>query len=771
MPTIKDIAQYAGVSHGTVSNVLNKRGNVSAHKIQLVEQAARELGYVINAQAKKLRQGHSKNICVLLPHGNAKRYMDLFFGIHMEAKKEEYEVDIHFTEDYQYEEERLLEHIISKQPAAIVLISTFVKKSDVFPSEIPVIFVERRPVFMPSNGIYIGFDYYEAGREIAGECVKDGRKNVALFSENEYFSNGSDFVRGIKEVFEDEKIGYTNFQSIDSLTLNSAFELQCSDGNFDAIVSDCIERANLIQKIDCHFAKKRDIKFYTLSTKSVEWADEVKRYELNYKLCGKKIASMILEYEKAQSSDDKSADEKFFSDNKSADENIFSNDKSEDEKFLKLKNDGFLRYPDFKKRYDHEKINFLSLSSPTMKAIKYLLPDFEKRTGIKVNLVEATYDELFNSINQIDSQEDNLYDLIRIDMAWLTSFAKKIYRSYDMECEPYRSIRANFSDIFKEEYFKVDANAYVLPLDPSVQILYYRKDLFDNALIKREFYERCRRQLNIPENYREYDEIAAFFTKSLNPNSPTKYGNAQVYGAVAVAACDFLPRLREKGIDLFDKNGRISIQSKKVKEAFNEYFHAMKFSNRTTFAWWNQAMSMFSQGDIAMNVVFSNHASMMMLNSDSKIAGKVGFGPVPGRKPLLGGGVLGISKYSDKVEECEAFLKWLYNEKTAMTITSLGGYVNNRNLIHNQDILQLYPWVEGMEKAFVIGNRRDIVKSETSQRSSAVAALPKRGQSMALPDHFEFEKLLGEAVRSVVLGVQSIDDALSNMQKKLESLI
>ena len=40
MPTIKDIAREAGVSHGTVSNVINGRGNVSVEKIQLVWQVS-----------------------------------------------------------------------------------------------------------------------------------------------------------------------------------------------------------------------------------------------------------------------------------------------------------------------------------------------------------------------------------------------------------------------------------------------------------------------------------------------------------------------------------------------------------------------------------------------------------------------------------------------------------------------------------------------------------------------------------------------------------
>lgn len=48
MATILDVAKLAGVSQGTVSNVLNGKGNVSSEKIRIVEEAARKLGYTIN---------------------------------------------------------------------------------------------------------------------------------------------------------------------------------------------------------------------------------------------------------------------------------------------------------------------------------------------------------------------------------------------------------------------------------------------------------------------------------------------------------------------------------------------------------------------------------------------------------------------------------------------------------------------------------------------------------------------------------------------------
>ena len=48
---IKDVAARAGVSVGTVSNVLNHPGAVSQERRRAVESAIRELGYVPNHAA------------------------------------------------------------------------------------------------------------------------------------------------------------------------------------------------------------------------------------------------------------------------------------------------------------------------------------------------------------------------------------------------------------------------------------------------------------------------------------------------------------------------------------------------------------------------------------------------------------------------------------------------------------------------------------------------------------------------------------------------
>src|SRR5262245_41687552 len=64
--SITEVARQAGVSIGTVSNVLNRPNQVAQGTRQRVLAAIAELGYVRNDSARQLRAGHSRQIAVVV---------------------------------------------------------------------------------------------------------------------------------------------------------------------------------------------------------------------------------------------------------------------------------------------------------------------------------------------------------------------------------------------------------------------------------------------------------------------------------------------------------------------------------------------------------------------------------------------------------------------------------------------------------------------------------------------------------------------------------
>ena len=69
---ISDVARHAGVSVGTVSNVLNHPQKVSAKTIALVRHSIEELGFVRDANARSLAAGGSRSIgMVVIDLGNS----------------------------------------------------------------------------------------------------------------------------------------------------------------------------------------------------------------------------------------------------------------------------------------------------------------------------------------------------------------------------------------------------------------------------------------------------------------------------------------------------------------------------------------------------------------------------------------------------------------------------------------------------------------------------------------------------------------------------
>ena len=173
MVTIKDIARAAGVAQGTVSNVLNNRGNVSSDKIRRVMEACDALGYIPNERAKQLRQSKSSLLGVVLPDLNDRRHIDFYLSFKAYANDHGYTVRqyIYSGIGSASSAEAIAQDAARDGVCGLVVYagSQHMMKTPLF-ADIPVLYADHRPQF---KARYIGFDYREAGRAM-------GRKATVL---------------------------------------------------------------------------------------------------------------------------------------------------------------------------------------------------------------------------------------------------------------------------------------------------------------------------------------------------------------------------------------------------------------------------------------------------------------------------------------------------------------------------------------------------------------------------------------------------------------
>lgn len=80
-PTIRDVARLAGVSHGTVSRVLNGGRYVSPAALAAVRRAVRESGYVSNRNARALATQRANCVAFILSEPAQRLFEDPNFSV------------------------------------------------------------------------------------------------------------------------------------------------------------------------------------------------------------------------------------------------------------------------------------------------------------------------------------------------------------------------------------------------------------------------------------------------------------------------------------------------------------------------------------------------------------------------------------------------------------------------------------------------------------------------------------------------------------------
>jgi DNA-binding LacI/PurR family transcriptional regulator len=86
-PTIRDVARLAGVSHQTVSRVMNKRENVSRETQERVDAAILELGYRPSAIARSMAHGRTHTLACISPNLTDYTFASIIEGAETEARQ------------------------------------------------------------------------------------------------------------------------------------------------------------------------------------------------------------------------------------------------------------------------------------------------------------------------------------------------------------------------------------------------------------------------------------------------------------------------------------------------------------------------------------------------------------------------------------------------------------------------------------------------------------------------------------------------------------
>ncbi len=186
MPTgrtasVKDVAAAAGVSLGTVSNVLNRPAVVSAATRARVEQAMADLGFVRNESARQLRMGTSRTIGYVMLDARNPFFTDVAQGMEVAAEQNGFSLFLCNSNSDADREESYLEHLVEQRVQGVLLtpVDPDSPTLDVFATRgVPLVIVDR--MRQDTRFCSVAVDDVLGGRLAVEHLMDLGHRRVAL---------------------------------------------------------------------------------------------------------------------------------------------------------------------------------------------------------------------------------------------------------------------------------------------------------------------------------------------------------------------------------------------------------------------------------------------------------------------------------------------------------------------------------------------------------------------------------------------------------------
>ena len=235
------------------------------------------------------------------------------------------------------------------------------------------------------------------------------------------------------------------------------------------------------------------------------------------------------------------------------------------------------------------------------------LPEFEKTTGIKVVIDAAPFGDLLQEAARLLSTGGR-YDVPVHGRA----VAIRRCRSFSLPLNE-RMKTLDMADFVPTTVASgaFQGTQYAVPVDPNVQLLVYRKDLFDQKGLKPPA---------------TWDELLAD-AKALHDPAKQQYGIAITASSDIQTALYMLLAMWSYGAELVD-GGKGSLNSAAGKKGGEVFLELLKYTppnvKSYNFADVNKAIQL---GQAAMAIQWASGAKPMEDKTRSSVAGKLGYAP------------------------------------------------------------------------------------------------------------------------------------------------
>ncbi|MBL8063965.1 MAG: LacI family DNA-binding transcriptional regulator [Anaerolineales bacterium] len=234
-PTIRDVARQAGVSHQTVSRVINGSDDVLPETRAVVEAAIEELGYRPSAIARSMARGSTHTLAIISPNLTDYTFASVIEGAEVEARQHNYFVLSSSASDPDAFRGLVDELVGHRRVDGLIVINPYADERYQFlPRDFPVVFVGARS--HDEAVCSISLDDEKVAYEATQHLISLGHKRIGLVTGPMEEDCSQDRLEGFQRALKEAGISFD--QSL-------VFEGDWSASSGSEALMDFVQKVNL----------------------------------------------------------------------------------------------------------------------------------------------------------------------------------------------------------------------------------------------------------------------------------------------------------------------------------------------------------------------------------------------------------------------------------------------------------------------------------------------------------------------------------------------